>query len=312
MVGESTGILGLSCPSAGFCVAVDESGDIATLSNPGAQSPEWQVVHVDGNLDTRAAGGFDDGTENREREGVSCPSPSLCVAVDDRGNLLASTAPAGGASAWHIFNVDGRTQLDAISCAPATTFCAAVDSEGRLLVSGQAGAGADAVVFPRPRHRDEVPRPLLPQRRLLHCHRLRMECLHLHRTCEPGFMAPDWKHPHSRLLCHRGERERAVQGRRECFGREHFRRLARREHHVLRLALLLCDPELSHGRNLDEHRPRRPGQRLDRRSAGVAHRTGRHRGRGRLRVIVALRRWSLVRGRGSSRRARSPILRPGE
>ena len=144
VVGERTGILGLSCPSAGFCVAVDESGDIATSSNPGAQSPEWQVVHVDGNLDTRAAGGFDDGTENGDWEGVSCPSPSLCVAVDDRGNLLASTAPAGGASAWHIFNVDGRTQLDAISCAPATTFCAAVDSEGRLLVSGQAGAGADA------------------------------------------------------------------------------------------------------------------------------------------------------------------------
>src|SRR5947209_8203969 len=33
---------------------------------------------------------------------VQCPSTSLCVAVDDQGNLLASTDPSGGPGSWRI------------------------------------------------------------------------------------------------------------------------------------------------------------------------------------------------------------------
>src|SRR5690242_1142759 len=33
---------------------------------------------------------------------VACPSASLCVAVDDVGNVLRSSAPTSGASAWTL------------------------------------------------------------------------------------------------------------------------------------------------------------------------------------------------------------------
>ena len=48
-------------------------------------------------------------------------------------------------------------------------------------------------------------------------------------------MAPHWKHPHSRLLWPPWRvRARGPGGVANASGREHFRRLARREHHVLR------------------------------------------------------------------------------
>src|SRR5579862_4299956 len=51
---------------------------------------------------------------------VSCPSASLCVAVDDSGNVVTSTNPAGGAHAWTVAHVDGSQILNGISC-PTTT-----------------------------------------------------------------------------------------------------------------------------------------------------------------------------------------------
>src|ERR1700693_295330 len=49
---------------------------------------------------------------------VSCPSSNLCVAVDDVGNAVTSTNPAGGASAWTVTNVDVFSQdgLAGVSC----------------------------------------------------------------------------------------------------------------------------------------------------------------------------------------------------
>jgi hypothetical protein len=49
-------------------------------------------------------------------DSISCPSTTLCVAVDSAGNVVGSTGPTGGASAWTTSEVDGRTPLDAISC----------------------------------------------------------------------------------------------------------------------------------------------------------------------------------------------------
>ncbi len=42
---------------------------------------------------------------------VSCPSATLCVAVDSSGNVVTSTNPTGGAAAWHIAHVDGDNRL---------------------------------------------------------------------------------------------------------------------------------------------------------------------------------------------------------
>jgi hypothetical protein len=56
--------------------------------------------------------------------GVSCPSASLCVAVDEGGDVLASTEPKSGV--WKLVSSDAGRRLLAISCASAA-LCVAVD-----------------------------------------------------------------------------------------------------------------------------------------------------------------------------------------
>ncbi|HLJ02417.1 MAG TPA: hypothetical protein VKT31_03205, partial [Solirubrobacteraceae bacterium] len=71
--------------------------------------------------------------------GVSCPSTSLCVAVEG-ADVAISTDPTGPGSTWRIAQVDtaqsgvGAAQLRAISC-PSRTLCVAVDSAGDVLTS---------------------------------------------------------------------------------------------------------------------------------------------------------------------------------
>jgi hypothetical protein len=72
---------GVSCPSSGLCVAVDQSGNVVTSSNPTGGAAAWTVTHVDG---------------FNSLSGVSCPSSGLCVAVDQSGNVVTSSNPTGG------------------------------------------------------------------------------------------------------------------------------------------------------------------------------------------------------------------------
>ena len=84
----------------------------------------WSIVNVDG---TNAL------------NGVSCPSKSLCVAVDGAGKVLTSTNPTGGRSAWSApVTIDttgvNRPSLNAVSC-PSISLCVAVDENGNVLTS---------------------------------------------------------------------------------------------------------------------------------------------------------------------------------
>jgi hypothetical protein len=74
--------------------------------------------------------------------GISCPSVTLCVAVDNTGHVLTSTNPTGGASAWTLADVDGtKNDLYTISC-PSTSLCVAVDLEGDVVTSTNPTGGA--------------------------------------------------------------------------------------------------------------------------------------------------------------------------
>ena len=74
--------------------------------------------------------------------GVSCPSASLCVAVDGEGNVLTSSSPAGGVGAWSVSSIPGVFGLESISCATAT-MCVAQDGSGDVVTSTDpAGGGA--------------------------------------------------------------------------------------------------------------------------------------------------------------------------
>ena len=73
---------------------------------------------------------------------VSCPSVSLCVAVDG-GEVLTSATPMGVAGSWKPAEVDGNNTLTGISCA-SVRLCVAVDASGNVVSStdptGSAGA----------------------------------------------------------------------------------------------------------------------------------------------------------------------------
>ena len=75
--------------------------------------------------------------------GVSCPSLSLCVAVDDAGDVVTSTTPTSGAR-WTVAHVDRghgrRPTLNGVSC-PSVSLCVAVDDAGDVVTSTAPTAG---------------------------------------------------------------------------------------------------------------------------------------------------------------------------
>ena len=74
---------------------------------------------------------------------VSCPSVSLCVAADNEGNVITSTNPTGGASAWTVTNLDYGNNISAVTC-PSTSLCVATDSDGDVITSTNPTGGAAA------------------------------------------------------------------------------------------------------------------------------------------------------------------------
>src|SRR4051794_15677692 len=66
--------------------------------------------------------------------GMSCPSASLCVAVDNAGRIVSSTDPTGGAGAWTLAYAIEAVSLYGVSC-PSTSLCVAVASSGDVLTS---------------------------------------------------------------------------------------------------------------------------------------------------------------------------------
>ncbi|MFZ0040155.1 MAG: hypothetical protein WAK93_02530 [Solirubrobacteraceae bacterium] len=113
---------GLSCPSTKLCVAVDSVGNVVYSGNPAGGPTAWIVAHIDNNSDYGCAGG---GLNcQAPLMGVSCPSVSLCSAVDFTGNILRSTTP----TAWSSSYVGGAPpkSLWSVSC-PTTSLCATVD-----------------------------------------------------------------------------------------------------------------------------------------------------------------------------------------
>ncbi|MGO9977234.1 MAG: hypothetical protein ACLP01_31400 [Solirubrobacteraceae bacterium] len=115
-------LTGISCPASNLCVAVDAVGDVVTSTNPTGGAKAWsKPARIDAS--TVTGGGF------AGLAGVSCPTTTLCVAADSAtpGNVLTSTNPTGGVSAWSMIKKVG-TLLSSISCA-SITFCVAAGAE---------------------------------------------------------------------------------------------------------------------------------------------------------------------------------------
>jgi hypothetical protein len=132
-------LFGMSCPSASLCVASGADNTIASSTDPSGGASRWSVVHP-------GQGASLDAANYRQVRGVSCPSPSLCVAVSFEGFIYTSTDPTGDASAWSVTDLDPsgpNTHLYGVSC-PAVNFCAASAEDGKIVTSTDPTGGASA------------------------------------------------------------------------------------------------------------------------------------------------------------------------
>jgi phosphodiesterase/alkaline phosphatase D-like protein len=106
---------GVSC-IAGQCVVVAGSDALWTTDPQDGPDAQFQADAADDSGNTLT--------------GISCPSASLCVAVDAQGNVVWSDNPAGGA--WTVTNIAGAEDaLEDVSCASAS-LCVAVDTSGSV------------------------------------------------------------------------------------------------------------------------------------------------------------------------------------
>jgi hypothetical protein len=131
---DGAALTGVSCPTTRLCVAVDDAGSVLTSTNPTGGARAWSRP---ARIDTApAAGGGYAGLS-----GISCPSITLCVAVDDAesGNVLTATRPTAGARGWRSSSVGQR--LTGVSCA-STRLCVAVGAQHLYATVPAGGASA--------------------------------------------------------------------------------------------------------------------------------------------------------------------------
>jgi len=75
-------------------------------------------------------------------ESMSCASASLCVGFDDQGALLASTDPAAGASAWHVFTgFLARITSGQVSCVAGSPALCVVANSREITASRSPASG---------------------------------------------------------------------------------------------------------------------------------------------------------------------------
>ena len=118
-----------ACPATSLCVASGGDGGYGgfyTSTDPAGGAATWAFSETDlGSLIS----------------GVSCASVSLCVAVDQSGDVFTSTDPAGGAGTWSFGTIDpDGSDLTGVSC-PSASLCVAVDLNGAIFASTDPAGG---------------------------------------------------------------------------------------------------------------------------------------------------------------------------
>jgi hypothetical protein len=138
-------LYGVSCPKVTLCVAVDTSGNVITSTNPAGGASAWVTTS---GVDPEPPGGNPDANS---LETISCPNTTLCVAADFSGNVLTSTNPTGGVSAWKLVAVEPSGSLASMTC-PTTHFCMTVGTADMWNSTNPTGGTSawNKVVFPLP------------------------------------------------------------------------------------------------------------------------------------------------------------------
>jgi hypothetical protein len=136
--GPNVHFYGVSCPAPTFCAASGSGSKSLTSTNPTGGAAAWSATQLPGPVELR---------------GISCTSPAFCVAVGDdgdttrpgptdRGEVLASTDPLGGA--WQQAELPGMPgNLYGVSC-PSPALCVSGNALGNLFVSANPAGAASA------------------------------------------------------------------------------------------------------------------------------------------------------------------------
>src|SRR5437773_2118884 len=132
---HGVGLVRVSCVSSGLCVVADDDGNVVTSTNPTGGPSAWTVANVDVSVGPNSNG--------PRLVGVSCPTSGLCVAVDSDGNIITSTKPTGGATAWTAVHVGSANYLTGVSC-PSISLCVAVGASGVVVTSTNPSGGVAA------------------------------------------------------------------------------------------------------------------------------------------------------------------------
>jgi hypothetical protein len=164
---------GVSCSSPTLCVAVAHGGKIVASSDPTGGASAWRAVGAPGGagdlegvgcVESLCAAGNATGNILTSTDplggatwsgakagiaalvtGVTCPTTSACLGVDNNGSVFTSTAPTGGSATWSAENLvpfeaaPGEAQfvrnaLFAADCA-STELCALVGADSRIFTS---------------------------------------------------------------------------------------------------------------------------------------------------------------------------------
>ncbi len=146
----------VSCPSTRMCAAVTVVGDFYATGDPTGGASTWQATDLD------PPGSY------MFLQGLSCPSPSLCVAVssgslglqgtDAGASLITVSDPLASSPTWQRIQVDESLDLQAVSC-PTVDLCVAVGRQGRAVVSTNPAASVPTwteIAVPVPGDLDSV------------------------------------------------------------------------------------------------------------------------------------------------------------
>ena len=113
---EATTIVGVSCATPTYCVAVDATGNTYTYGSFGS-APFLLAKHIDPHVN---------GNGNT-MTGISCPITTFCVAIDSQGYALVFNGVSWGAPTLLDGDGQGSVPLLGVSCA-SPSFCVVVDA----------------------------------------------------------------------------------------------------------------------------------------------------------------------------------------
>ncbi len=147
----------ISCPTSSLCVAGGPRF-LVTSTDPAAGAASWQPVIAPAPVCALPTGPTPGGyfcptapssVTTLDIQSLSCPSMSLCVAAGGNGGprmpneILISTDPTGGPSAWKLMSLPGNGGIRSVSCTP-TPMCVAISGKNDVLTTTNPTGGPSA------------------------------------------------------------------------------------------------------------------------------------------------------------------------